>query len=111
MDSEPFDSGFGGGGASFFGGSDFFSGGGLGFEAGLLSSFGSDFDGSGSEEVGCSLDAGSFGSFLAGFAPSSGGAPPVSSFTKSCPTVTVSSSFANSSLIVPASGALTATSI
>jgi hypothetical protein len=83
LDSEPFDSGFADGGDSFFGGSGFFSGGGLDFEVGLLSSFVSDFEGSGSDDVDCSLDAGSFGSLLASFAPPSGGAPPVSNFTKS----------------------------
>ncbi len=74
--------------------------------------FGSSFmDGSGSEDVDWSLEAGSLGSDAAfSFSPPEG-APPSSRRTKSCPTVTVSSSLARNSLIVPASGALTATSI
>jgi hypothetical protein len=61
--------------------------------------------GSGSEDVGWSLDIASFGSeeialhFYA------------SNFTKSCPTVTVSSSLTRNSFLMPVSGALTATSI
>lgn len=51
------------------------------------------------------------GSELAGFSLFDGAAPPVSMRTKSWPTTTVSSSLARNSLIVPASGALTATSI
>ena len=70
------------------------------------------FDGSGSDEVGCSLLAGALGSELAvSDPPASFGGSPCSSFASSCPTVTVSSSLANNSSIVPASGALTATSI
>jgi hypothetical protein len=94
-----------GGGDSFLG-SGFFScdgGGGI-----LDPSF---FGGSGSEDVGWSFDAGSLGSVVPfSFSPPSGAAPS-SIRTKSCPTVTVSSSFARNSLMVPASGALTATSI
>jgi hypothetical protein len=67
--------------------------------------------GSGLEDVDCSLDAGSLGSASAFcFSPPSGAAPS-SRRTRSCPTVTVSSSFARYSFMVPASGALTATSI
>ena len=105
-----FDSVCFGGGDSFFG-SGFFS---LGAGGGGLDSslgFGSSFDGLGSEDVGCSLEAGSFGveSAFSSFPPSGG--PPSSRRRRSWPTVTVSSSFTKNSLIVPASGALTATSI
>lgn len=69
------------------------------------------FEGPESEEVGCDSDAGSLGSEPAfSFSPP-WGAPPVSIFIRSCPTVTVSSSFTRNFLMVPASGALTATSI
>jgi len=98
-----------GGGDSFFG-SGFFScaGGGVGSSFGFDSSF---FESSGFDEVDWSLVAGSLGSEAPfSFSPPEG-APPSSRRTKSCPTVTVSSSFARNSLIVPASGALTATSI
>ena len=71
----------------------------------------SDFWGRGSEEVACSLVADAFGSEPPCFLPLSAAAPLTSSLTRSCPTVTVSSSLARNSLIVPASGALTATSI
>lgn len=71
----------------------------------------SPLDGSGSEEVDWSSEAGLLGSWFAcSFSPDCG-APPSSNFTRSCPTVTVSSSLAKNSLMVPASGALTATSI
>jgi len=93
-----------------FGGSGFFSGGGGG-DFVVSSDLDWSFAGSGSDEVACDSDAGSLGSELAfSFSPP-WDAPPVSIFTKSCPTVTVSSSFTRNSLIVPASGALTATSI
>lgn len=69
------------------------------------------FEGSGSDAVDWSLDAGPLGSWPACCFSPSCGAPPSSNFTRSCPTVTVSSSFARYSLIVPAWGALTATSI
>ena len=46
-----------------------------------------------------------------GFSPPALGEPPSSMRTRSCPTVTVSSSLTRNSLMVPASGALTATSI
>lgn len=98
--------GFGGGAGAFFSGAE---GGG----AGLLSScLGSGFD------SGSGLDSGFFSSSLsldsalgADSPAPSGGAPPSSNRMRSWPTVTVSSSFARNSLIVPASGALTATSI
>jgi hypothetical protein len=93
-------------------GSDFFScgggGGGLDSSLGFDSSF---FDGSGSDDVGCSFGAGSLASEDASSFPPPDGAPPSSRRTRSCPTVTVSSSFARYSFMVPASGALTATSI
>jgi hypothetical protein len=95
-----FDSCFGGSGFdSCFGGSGFFSG------SGAFSSFGgAGFDSSFSS-------AGAFGSSFAGFFLSPDGSPPSSILTKSCPTVTVSSSLTKNSFIVPAEGALTATSI
>ena len=66
----------------------------------------SSFFGSGPEAVGCSFEAGFFVGALASLPPS-----PVSSFAMSCPTVTVSPSLTSNSLIVPAAGALTETSI
>ncbi len=64
----------------------------------------------------CVSGAGSLGSSLgasfdsaAGWSPD--GAPPTSMRTKSWPTTTVSSSLARNSLMTPASGAFTATSI
>jgi len=92
-------------GASFFDSgfdSDFFSGAGASF-------FDSSFLGAGSEDAG-SLDSDSLESDSVLFFPPSGG-PPSSRRSKSCPTVTVSSSLTRNSLIVPASGALTAISI
>jgi len=74
---------------------------------GLLSAF----EGSGSDAVGWPLDAGALGSEPASCFSPPCGAPPSSIFSRSCPTVTVSSSFTKNSLTVPASGALTATSI
>lgn len=101
---------FFGGGVSFFGaglGSSF-----LGSGVGLDSSDGFDsFFGAGSEDVGCSFDAASFGSESAFSSFPPDGASPSSRRTRSCPTVTVSSSFARNSFIVPDAGALTATSI
>ena len=79
----------------------------------MVSSFDcpSSFLGSGSEDEGWSEGAGDFGSWPpCSFSPPLG-SPPSSSFKRSCPTVTVSSSLARKSLIVPGSGALTATSI
>ena len=71
----------------------------------------SSFLGSGSEDDGWSSGAGAFGSWPPFcFSPPFGG-PPSSNFRRSCPTVTVSSSLARNSFIVPGSGALTATSI
>jgi hypothetical protein len=95
-------------GAACFFGSAFFSCGGGG--GGLDSSFGFDssvFAGSGSEGADSLLGAASFEPESAFGAPS----PPSSRRTRSCPTTTVSSSFAKYSLMVPAAGALTATSI
>lgn len=94
-------------GLSCFGGDSFFgSGGGAGFEvSGLDSCFASDLDSAGfasdlpPSSLGGSLDS------------DSGFAPPASILAISWPTVTVSSSLASSSVMVPASGALTATSI
>lgn len=87
--------------------------GGAGFEgsAGLDSDLGSGLD-SGSAGL-ASVEAGSsFGASLdSALSPPSGGAPPASILAMSWPTVTVSSSLARSSVMVPASGALTATSI
>lgn len=106
---DPFKGSFGGSG--FFSGS-FFSGLGGGGGADLSSFCGGslDFSGFGSELVGCSGGAGSLGSCFASCCPPPPAAPG-SSLTSSCPTVTVSSSFARNSLMTPASGALTATSI
>ena len=55
---------------------------------------------------GCSFETGFFVGALASLPPS-----PVSSFAMSCPTITVSPSLTSNSLIVPAAGALTETSI
>jgi hypothetical protein len=65
----------------------------------------------GCDEVSWSLDAGSLGSSLASCLPPAGGSPPSSSLTTSCPTVTVSSSLTRNSLMVPAWGAFSETSI
>ena len=94
---------FGGGGGGVGGGAGFVSLGGSGV-------FSSCFGGCDSCE-GVSLGSGSFGSsFASSFFPADG-SPPASSSASSWPTDTVSSSLTNSFLIVPASGALTATSI
>ena len=89
-------------------GSDFFSGGG---RADSCCVSASSFLGSGSEDDGWSSGAGALGSWPAFCLSPPFGGPPSSNFRRSCPTVTVSSSLARNSLIVPASGALTATSI
>ena len=97
--------------ASFFTDSIFPLGGGGGLVScvALGSFFGESW---GSEDVCCLLGACSLGcSFAATLSPLSLGGAPSSNFNRSWPTVTVSSSFARSSFIVPASGALTATSI
>jgi hypothetical protein len=101
-------------GSAFFGSEGFEGGeGGVSFSGLEASSFdfGSSFFGSGSEVVGLSPDAGSFAASPPSSFPPSAGLSPSSSLTISCPTVTVSSSLARNSLIVPAAGALTATSI
>ena len=86
---------FGGAGVSFFGSSCF------GF---------SSFFATGLDVVGCLSEAGSFGGALASCLPPLPPSPG-SSFAMSCPTVTVSPSLTRNSLIVPASGAFTETSI
>ena len=91
-------------GAASFLGSGFSSWGGGGVDCSFC------FDPSclaGSEGAGSLLAVASFDPESAFGAPS----PPGSRRTRSCPTTTVSSSFAKNSLIVPAAGALTATSI
>lgn len=101
---EGFDSCFVGAGLdSCFGGSGSFLGSGC---------FGFSVSPDGCDEVFWSSEAASFGSDLAGSSlPPSGAEAPSSMTAISWPTVTVSSSLTLISLITPATGALTATSI